>query len=139
MSEIEIEAGLPLDASGFLRREEYCRQPQEVHCPYCVQTASPSEFFTQAQAEYLTAIAYKTVVEPELDKFSKSLERLNTNSSGLIKVSVSSTRTPTPEPTMLPDEDDLYVINFPCCGMNVKIDSQSGTYYCPFCGSELVL
>lgn len=146
MSEVSVEVGFPLDSSGFLRREcPYCkrefkihqddfpRQPDEIYCPCCGQTASPQEFYTEEQIDYMRATLVKTVVGPELDRFTRDLQNIGRRSGGL--VSMTATHNPAPEPSILPDEDDLYKMEFGCCNLRVKVESPDGAYHCLFCGS----
>ena len=108
-----ISVSLPLDADGFLRREcPACeRELKWWHsedsdpapdtgytCPYCTLRAGPNEWFTKAQADFMTRSAGNEVLGPLLDQFKSSGFRV--------------TRDPPPAP--LTEINDMRRVDFPC-------------------------
>lgn len=150
----KIKVGLPLDDSGFLRREcPYCKREfkieiveneenatedsssSELYCCYCGQSAPCDEYFTPAQCEYLKNILAKEVMEPALKDFQQGLTRLN-RPGGFTRFKASPINIP--EPYIAPDDDDMHILSFPCCNIRLKLDSAHGTFYCAECGGTHV-
>jgi len=109
---------VPVDSDGFLRREcptcerefkwlpsddeDSSEQPDPggYFCPYCGVQAPTGDWLTQAQAEYLRAIAIRRVVDPKLDELERSGLKIHRNRSD--------------EPAELTEDDDMRRVDFAC-------------------------
>jgi hypothetical protein len=129
--EVQLAMSLPLDNDGFLRREcptcerefKWLRSPDpeadedaiaetagsaeapESYCyPYCAVTAPPDAWLTKAQVAAMEEIVQRELIDPELDKLVREVDRLNRSSGGLIGIEVRVEREE-PEPVPELDED----------------------------------
>lgn len=116
--EVRIAVSVPVDSDGFLRREcptcerefkwlpsddeDSSEQPDPggYFCPYCGVQAPTGDWLTQAQAEYLRAIAIRRVVDPKLDELERSGLKMK--------------RSRSEEPAELTEDDDMRRIDFAC-------------------------
>lgn len=154
MSNISIEMKVPLDINGFLRREcPTCeRQFKQKHsdleadvstnivaesyfCPYCYQPAPENSWWTKGQIEYAQQLAFKEILEPELQSLQRQIQSLNHQDS---LVQVDSTLVGIPEPTVLHEADDMIGVTFPCHPEeSLKIDeSWDQDVACLVCGIQ---
>lgn len=119
MSKADISITLPLDKDGFLRREcpnckrqfkwlptkdKSNKQSQlQYYCPYCGKLANINDWWTKEQVQYIKQKLSKAT-EPELEKFTKDLKRLNKPGS-LIRIEpkykLSSEPLPFHEPNVM--------------------------------------
>ena len=142
---------LPLD-HGFLRRQcASCGRQFKWHhgstedrpkdfvdpslyfCPYCGRAAAPDEWFTQEQREYMLGLA----AGPAMHRIADDLKRLaRRHTSGVLKMSVSSTGTPEP-PDVLIEPSDMTMVASPCHPWEpVKIaDDWREPIHCLICGA----
>ncbi len=152
--EMSFSMSVPLDSDGFLRREcPTCEREFKwlaaqddddldatpapdggYFCPYCGVQAPPDAWHTKAQIEQATAIIMREVVEPEIKKLSRSIERLN-RQGGLVQASLESDL-----PEGLDDnaEDDaMRRVDFPCHPQEpVKVDEAlAKAVHCLLCGT----
>lgn len=121
---------VPLDNDGFLRREcPNCeRQFKQKHsepntelstnndtgsyfCPYCYQPAPENSWWTKEQIEYAQQLAFKEVLEPELQNFQRQIQSLNRQGDF---VRIDSTLADIPGPTTLSETNDMFLVTFPC-------------------------
>lgn len=154
MSEISIEMNIPLDPDGFLSREcpncerQFKWKPisstsddteggeiESYYCPYCYQPAPPNAWWTKEQLEYAQQIAFKQVVEPQLEKLQKQINQLS-NSSSLIQAKASISGFSEPDPELLDAIENLARIDFPChLEGPIKVDKMwSQEIACFLCG-----
>lgn len=148
---------LPLDSDGFLRREcptcerefKWLPTPEGeeptpapaggLFCPYCAVQADSGAWFTKAQIEHATAIAYDEVVAPELEEFKRSVEGIN-RSGGLIGIRAEvSIEGPEPPPELDETDDDMRRVEFPCHPSEpVKVlDGWDREVHCLVCGAAV--
>jgi len=152
--EMSFSMSVPLDSDGFLRREcPTCERefkwlaaqddddldsgpsPDAGYlCPYCGVRAPPDAWHTKAQLEQATAIIMREVVEPEIKKLSRSVERLN-RQGGFVQASLESD-----VPQGLDDnaeDDGMRRVDSPCHPDEpVKVDEAWGkTVHCLLCGT----
>jgi hypothetical protein len=99
-----VEISFPADGDGFLSQEcpscklrfkvvfgEGSEQPLSG-CPYCGFEGRDC-WWTQAQADYISAVATNVVLGPELSKFERSLKDA---SDGLLKIDLKSNASTVP-------------------------------------------
>lgn len=126
MSKIDISINLPFDKDGFLRREcPSCKRQfkwlpskdksnkqskLQYYCPYCGKLANINEWWTKEQAQYIKQKLSK-VTEPELEKFTKDLKRLNKPGS-IIRVEPKYKLSS--EPLPLCEPNDMRKVVPPC-------------------------
>ncbi len=130
MSDVSIEMKVPLDADGFFRREcPNCERqfkqkhtdsntetPENVsvesyYCPYCYESAPLNSWWTKEQLEYAQQLAFKEVIEPELQNLQRQIESLN-RLGNLVKM--ESRLSHSPESNPLSEKDDMIRTDFPC-------------------------
>ena len=152
---MEMTMSLPLDGDGFLRREcPNCERqfkwrptareddatdpadPGEVgayFCPHCYEPAAPGTWWTKEQVEYGRARAMTEVVRPQVEKFKRSISSLN-RPGGLLRVDVTGSAPPDPEP--LTEPDDMVRVDLPChLEEPIKIEEAwDGEVACLICG-----
>ena len=153
MGDVVIPMTLPLDSSGFLRREcPRCERqfkwlpsaadssqsseqapPQHYFCPYCHEPAGPDAWWTKEQLEHVKALMMTEVVAPQLEKLKRDLRSLN-RPGGLLQVDVDTSVPSEPEP--LAETDDMVRVDLPChLDEPVKIDEAwSAEVACLICG-----
>jgi hypothetical protein len=150
--EISIPMSLPLDSDGFLRREcptcerEFKWLPTQSEgsgapapiggyfCPYCGVQALANAWWTKAQLQLAKAKAYKEVIQPEMDKFERIVEGLNT-SAGLVSISASMERGEIVDVPHLVEVGDMRRVDFECHDEPVKIlDDWNASVHCLLCG-----
>lgn len=154
MTEIRLNATLPLDSDGFLRREcpncerqfkwlpgpntqedeEECREASESYfCPYCYEEAATHAWWTKEQLEYTRALVLTESVVPRLRRFQRDVRKLS-QPGGLIQLDV---RLPSLERRdQMVETDDMVRIDFPCHPAEpVKIDETwESDVACLVCG-----
>jgi hypothetical protein len=154
---------LPLDGDGFLRREcptcerefkwvpspdpeadedvvaratEPTEAPDGYSCPYCAVTAPPDAWLTKAQVAAAEGIVQRELIDPELHKLEREIDRLNRRSGGLFGIEVRLERDE-PEPAPELDEpDDMRRVDFTCHPTEpVKVlDDWDRPVHCLICG-----
>jgi hypothetical protein len=153
MSDLSIPISLPLDESGFLRREcpncerqfkwwptpdedavEEVREEVEAYfCPYCHEPAPPSSWWTKEQVEYMQQLAAAEALGPQLQRMKNSLESGNRRSKWIsIEMSVPDLSRPEP----LVELDDMVRVDMPCHPEEpLKVDEAwDGEAACLVCG-----
>lgn len=151
--EIQLSMALPLDSDGFLRREcPTCeREFKWLHtenqddtalvpeggyyCPYCAIQAAADAWWTQAQLERMQNVVRREVVEPELEKFGRSLQSIGRGSGGFITAKLEMDHVPEADP--LVETDDMRRVDFAChANEPVKVvDDWTGDVHCMICGT----
>jgi len=148
---------IPLDSDGFLRRQcptcerelkwlvtqdddaEETPEPEGgFYCAYCAVQAPGGEWHTEAQVELAKSILLQQFVEPQLEDFSRNLQRLN-RPGGLISVSVEHEKSEPADP--LTETDDMKRVDFECHPETpVKVlDDWAREVHCPICGAAVEL
>ena len=154
---------LPLDSDGFLRREcptcerEFkwlsspdpeagedtdtgaagaAEEPESYYCPYCAVTALPDAWLTKAQVAVMHEIVQRELIEPELGKLEREIDRLNRSSGGLIGIEARLERDETEPAPELDEADDMHRVDFTCHpAVPVKVlDDWDGPVHCLICG-----
>jgi hypothetical protein len=149
---MEISVSLPLDPSGFLRREcpscarefkwfygdtdnapEDFLDPENYFCPYCGVTANSDDWWTSAQQEYVEKAATGPASRYLMDELERTLGRY-------FKVTGSSDSHHEP-PDPLVEPDDMVMVEPPCHPFKpLKIaDDWSEPLHCLVCGSPFRL
>lgn len=154
MSEICLNATLPLDSDGFLRREcpncerqfkwlhraeqeegdeETHEVPESYFCPYCHEEAAPDAWWTKEQLEYAKALVLADGLALQLRQFQRDIRRLSQR-SGLIQMDVRLP--PLERPDALAEIDDMVRVDFPCHPTEpVKLDDAwESDVACLVCG-----
>jgi NMD protein affecting ribosome stability and mRNA decay len=130
MSEIPIEVRVPLDTDGFLRREcpncgrqfkykhteSNLETPENTsvesyYCPYCYQSAPLNSWWTKEQLEYAQQLAFRELIEPELQNLQQQIRSLNRHGN-FLQIDVSFSQPSEPNP--LKETDDMIRVDFPC-------------------------
>jgi len=152
--EVSTTMSIPLDSDGFLRREcptcerefkwfathsegedESAPVPNGgYYCPYCAVQAPPDAWFTKAQLEQATSVITRELVEPELKRFKRQVER---GSGDFINVGVDIDAREEPPP--LTEADDMRRVDFPCHPAEpVKVDEDwNRVVHCLICGAQI--
>jgi len=151
--EIQLSMSLALDSDGFLRREcptckrefKWLHAEEETdaapmpeggyYCPYCAIQAPPDAWWTPAQLELVENIVRREIVEPELEKFGRSLQDIGRGSGGFVTAKLETERAPEADP--LVETDDQRRVDFTCHpGEPVKVlDGWGGDVHCMICGA----
>jgi len=157
--EISLSMSLPLDRDGFLRREcPTCERefkwlpsqedeepsaaqgeepaPESYFCPYCAISAPIDAWLTKAQVAAMHEIVRRELIDPEMDKLEREIEKLNRSSGGLIGIEATLERDE-PEPASdLSETDDMRRVDFDCHAAEpVKVlDDWVGAVHCLVCG-----
>lgn len=143
-----VTVSLSTDSDGFVSQEcPACSKRFKVvfgkgsdgpigHCPYCGH-AGQSCWWTQAQADYLAAMAGQEIARPLLDEFARRVNGVS-KAGDFLKVSAKVEHGPRPT---VPDELDtaMSVVNFQCCGERIKHDGSAATLHCIICGAVSVV
>lgn len=152
---MEMTVALPLDADGFLRREcpacqqhfkwyhgetdstEDADEPTAYYCPYCGENATPDQWWTQEQADYLLAAATGPIMEEIEGDLKDAISGLNTR---FLRASVDHVDT-SPPPQPLGEPDDMIAVEPPCHGYEpLKIsEAWTGPIHCLICGQRFVV
>lgn len=144
MSIARITINFESDEKGFVSRScpachgRFKIKPSEsdpavVFCPFCKHKGTRWE--TPEQIEYGKGIAKQKVVQPALDKLSESFRKLGRGSGGVIRVSGSMQRIPTPRKPRERVEDMPNVVTFTCCERSVRHGPDAAPGSCPSCGA----
>lgn len=120
---------------------------QQLLCPYCHHSAEGSEMHTKETIEYLKHFAYREYAVPMLNRTFSDLEDSigsgNRGGGGFISFSVSFTHEPIPippRPIHGPEPADMKIIDFLCCGKQMKVaDSWMDVSECIYCRTQVVL
>lgn len=117
------------DCKGIFKIEQVKGSSNKLsHCPYC-QRQGQDDWWTQAQADYISATLAKKLVEGPMDE---AFSRLGRNSGGLVTVKkTGSVRVPPapPEP-----EQGWPIVTFSCCNERLRLDPEQKATCCPICG-----
>jgi hypothetical protein len=120
---------------------EVVEEPESYYCPYCAITASLDAWLTKAQVSVMEEIVQRELVEPELGKLAREIDRLNRSSGGLIGIEAHLERDelePAPE---LDETDDMRRVDFTCHPVEpVKVlDDWDGPVHCLICGEPALI
>lgn len=147
--EYQSSMSIPLDSDGFLRREcPTCERefkvfvipeaddesqaqspkPGGYFCPCCAIQSQPDAWFTKAQLAKAQSILLQEFVEPELEKFKRSIE----GTPG-VSVEINVADQPVPE---LSESDDMRRVDFSCHPKTpVKVaEDYDQAVHCYLCG-----
>jgi len=138
-----LEVSFPTDADGFLSQEcPSCEQRFKVvfgegseepisYCPYCGYNGQDC-WHTQAQIDYLQAVATNVVLGPELKKFERQMKGM---SKGFLQIDMKS-NLPKPPPAPMETDDPFDILRFPCCNETIKA-TRHDQHFCTICGTEI--
>jgi len=144
-SKKKIPVSLNTDEDGYISQEcPNCKKRFKVnpnagseqpisYCPYCGHNGKNC-WWTQEQVKYMMGEVNKTVVEPELDKMAKEINRKSRPGNFIdITMKVKKThKTPIPKESNKP----MPMITFDCCGETIKHDGSISEIHCIICGKE---
>lgn len=105
----------------------------EFFCPYCGQRSSIESWWTQEQLAYIQVVVKNIMANLLNENLIKPLKRdLNRpNSSVRFEGKLMEQH----EPWISPEENDMKIIDLPCCQREIKIeDDWDKEIYCFFCG-----
>ena len=140
-----MDISFPTDTDGFLTQEcPSCRQHFKVilgegceepisYCPCCGFEGHDC-WWTQPQADYISAVVTNVALGPELKKLERGLKNA---SGGLLKINVQSSIPEVPPPPMDVD-GEFEVFRFSCCNETIKADRHE-MLFCVICGKEMDL
>jgi ribosomal protein S27E len=142
---ISVSVKFNTDDEGFLSQEcPNCQKRFKVRfgegsdkpisfCPYCSHQ-DQNCWWTQAQADYMAAVAGKTVIEPELERMARDFSR-EAGSGGFISMKIEVKSDPPPVPPQEPSED-WPVALFDCCNERIRHDRSHASLHCVICGKD---
>src|SRR5512139_1630414 len=126
---MELQASLPLDEDGFLRREcPSCErefkwfygqtddrpddflEPVNYFCPYCGEPSGLDSWWTPAQLEYVRGAAMGPILEEAFGEIKRTLGSIK---SDFIKFEAKSMSQPEP-PMPLVEPNDMKMVAPPC-------------------------
>jgi hypothetical protein len=119
----------------------------QLLCPYCQHSSDASEMHTEETIEYLKRFVYRDYMVPMINKSFSDLEdsigRGRGGGGGFISVSVSFKHEPIPippRPIHGPEPADMKIVDFLCCGKQIKIaDMWMDVNECIYCGTPVAL
>ena len=121
---------------GLLESESEEDEPVGIMiCPYCGQESALDSWWTQEQLNYLGMYLKNIVADAFNEHFVKPLKReARRNSGGLFSISFKADKMEHVEPWIPPEENDMTVLNLPCCDDQIKVaDGWKDVVHCPFC------
>lgn len=130
-----LQEGLELRAeTADVAAEE--GKEEELWCPYCGQTASKDQWWTQEQIEYIRIFGYNIMAQIMNEQFIRPMKRkFSGRQKGLISFRFEGKEMEYQEPWISPEPDDMTIHGIPCCGLRVKLENDwAGTVYCYRCG-----
>ena len=143
-----VTVSISTDSDGFVSQEcPACSKRFKVvfdegsdqpigHCPYCGHTGQNC-WWTQEQADYLTAIAGEEIAGPLLDDFARKINRMS-RPGDFLKVNAKVKHEPRPPKPGEPD-GPMAVATFDCCGERIKHDGSASTLHCVICGVGMMV
>jgi hypothetical protein len=138
-----VSVSLPTDEDGFLSQEcPTCRRRFKARfgegssqpisfCPYCGHHGTGC-WWTEAQAEYLTAVASEKVIAPKLQEMARQFNQQSGGGLLRVRMDVKGTSVP-PQPHE--SNDSMPLATFPCCRERIKHDGMSPELRCVICGA----
>lgn len=118
----------------------------QLSCPYCQHIAKASEMHTDETVDYLKRFVYREYMVPMINSTFSDLEDSiagGQSSGGFLSVSVSLKHDPIPVPPRPihgPEPPDMKIVNFLCCGEQIKIaDAWTEIGMCIYCRSRVAL
>lgn len=136
---------LNTDSEGFISREcPTCSKRFKVKyteeetgkvlsfCPYCGHEGRDC-WWTQEQADYITALVSAKLVLPELEKSAQAMERATRGGPIQFKAKVQSVAVP---PAPIESDEPWPTKYFACCDEPVKHDATTDRVRCSICGKS---
>jgi len=131
---------------GAVPDDEIEAPQHQLLCPYCQHSSKASEMHTKETIEYLKRFVYRDYVVPMINKTFSDLEDSiggGSRGGGFISVSVSFKHEPIPippRPIHGPEPADMQIVDFLCCGKQIKIaDSWADVTECIYCRTRVAL
>lgn len=145
MSVTHITVKFESDEDGFVSRACHScrhrfkikageREPAVAFCPFCKHEGARWE--TPEQIEYGKGVAKQKVVQPALDKLSESFRNLGRSSGGVVRVTGSMPRIPTPRKPTERLEHMPERTTSSCCARTVRHEPDDKPIFCPSCGNS---
>lgn len=108
----------------------------ELWCPYCGQTASREQWWTQEQIAYIHVFGYNIMAQIINEQFIRPMKRkFSGHRSGFISIKFEGKEMEYQEPWISPEADDMTIHELPCCDLRVKLDDDwSRPVHCCRCG-----
>lgn len=145
VTERKIHISLNADENGYISQEcPACKRHFKIkpgegsdqpvsYCPYCAHQGQDC-WWTQEQADYLSGVVGKTLIEPKLDKMAKDFNR-EAGSGNFINMTMAVKHSSNPTKPEEPN-DKMPLITFECCGESIKHDGNNSALNCIICGKE---
>lgn len=142
--EQQIRVSFTTDADGFISQQcPSCFRRFKVrvddsghsvsHCPYC-GSGTENGWLTEEQHEYAMGVVAEQAIDPMMEEFSRSLNRMN-RPGGLIKVSGRYEK-PARPPKPVESDEPMPLFTPSCCGEAVKHDGSAPELFCVVCGTR---
>lgn len=118
--------------------EEEDSAQQQLLCPYCLYSAEGSMMHTEETIEYLKRVVYRDYVLPMINRTFSGLED-SIGRGGLVSFEHNPTPIP-PRPIHGPEPADMKIVDFLCCGKQMKIvDNWMDVSECIYCRAQVAL
>lgn len=141
---------IPLDDDGYwdrlcpgpncgaefkvLFRDWRDKVPEETaFCPVCRHSASPSDFNTPAQSEYIRQTALRYVQQSVSEAFQKTVRSQRPARRGLISLTLTYKPAP-PIVALPPDVAESLRQKFTCEACGCRYAAVGAAFFCPACG-----
>lgn len=152
MDDVEIPISLPLDSDGFLRRacpscsrefkwlstddDDLGSPPDEYFCPYCGDSASPDEWFTQEQARHIEEEALDKALRPSFEDLTESLRQVGSSLGGFVEITGSVEMPERQQAVPIFEPNDMRQVTLACHPSElVNVDEAwSQPVHCLCCG-----
>jgi hypothetical protein len=119
---------------GNSEENEYIKEndSEKFFCPYCGQEALSGEWWTIEQAKYIQMYVENIMADIINKNFIENIER---KFRGNKFVKFEGKKLKIKEPRISPDNDDMIIINLPCCQSKIKIEENwNKIVHCFYCG-----
>jgi DNA-directed RNA polymerase subunit RPC12/RpoP len=119
--------------------------PPVLRCPFCGHEAPGTDMHTRETIDYMKRLVYREYVVPMLNRFTADLEKSfgrRGRSGGLFSISMEfkGSREIAPvRPMHGPDSPDMKIIQFLCCGKQIKVPEAWDVAACSYCGNKVLV
>lgn len=105
---------------------------ERFFCPYCGQEASSEEWWTIEQSRYIQVHVENIMADIVNRDFIEKIER---KFRGNKFIKFKGKKLSMEEPRISPDNNDMIIINLPCCQFKIKIEENwNKIVHCFYCG-----
>ena len=105
---------------------------EKFFCPYCGQKALKEDWSTTEQTKYIGVYVENIMADIINKNFVEKIKR-EFRSNKFVKFEGKKFKIK--EPQISPENNDMVIINLPCCKSKIKIEENwNKTIYCFYCG-----